>query len=522
MLLKKFKNRFLIQKYEKNFIDFAKKKFIKNNKTNGSILIEAPLDDKFFLIKNFMISTYLSKKFNLDILYYINFNKNRSFRSAISKVYYLLVYNFISFNKLKKIYDAFCNKMVLNCYYVGNKKNNLDKNISFRKILNFQHKGVKIGDLILDSYLYYFYNFRYYGDIKKCINEKLFQRHFQNSLNIVGKFHELFEKENIKILINNYSGYLDHGIAARFAEKYNLPIYYICEIDRPFIKSYLSKHKRNYRTYKNNFLKLNEKQKKINKSLKILNKRFLGRIDFGINYLKKNNYKKTNKKVIENQKKSICIFLHNTTDSLFGFSFMNFTSQNEWIVKTLKLLKFLKNDYNILVKIHPNETIEGEDFLRSSLPKFTYVKIIDKNINIKTIINSKLVAGITLHGSVGLELAYHNIPTIYGNDNPYVAFDFCIKSNNIPMYKKNIQNIKFLSKKKIYKKEAAIFYHMNFIQNHDGKVSNYDQTNLISYLNKGKELSDKNFQRYINYLKNKKLSKIYEYLNKSDKSFDNF
>jgi len=90
------------------------------------------------------------------------------------------------------------------------------------------------------------------------------------------------------------------------------------------------------------------------------------------------------------------------------------------------------------------------------------------------------------------------------------------------MYKKNIQNIKFLSKKKIYKKEAAIFYHMNFIQNHDGKVSDYDQTNLISYLNKGKELSDKNFQRYINYLKNKKLSKIYDYLEKSDKSFDNF
>ena len=186
------------------------------------------------------------------------------------------------------------------------------KNFYFKEIFEYKYKGVVFGDLIVDSYLYYFHKFLYNKDIKSIVKEKNFNKFFYNFVQLIKNFFYIFEKNNIKILINNYSGYLDHGIAARIAEKKKIPIYYLSETDRPFLKSFNSKHKRNFDEYKKKFLKFSKKNIKLKKVDKILNKRFKGDKKFSLFYFKKNLFLKTNKKIFKNNKKKICVFAHCT------------------------------------------------------------------------------------------------------------------------------------------------------------------------------------------------------------------
>ena len=519
MIINKIKNRFILGDDDKLFINFASK--YKKIQSKNSILIEAPLDDKFFLIKNFLIGKYLSEKYNYKLVYYLNLNNLRELKSIFKKIYYKIAHNYFSFLKEKKIYDSFCNNLALNCYYPKSFFIKKKTNFSFKEIFKYKYKGIVFGDLIVDSYLYYFHKFLYNKNISSIVNEKKFHDFFYNSIQLIENFFDIFEKNNIRILVNNYSSYLDHGIAARIAEKKKLPIYYLSETDRPFIKSFCSKHKRNYDEYKTKFLKYSNRNYKINIVNNILKKRFSGDKKFSLFYIKDNLFLKTNKKIFDNNKKTICVFAHCTLDSLYGFKDAIFLQQREWILFTLKNLEKISDQFNICFKIHPNETEEGEVYIRSVLKKIKNITILKKSFLISEIINSNLIAGITLHGTIGFELAYHSIPTIYCNDNPYSAFSFCIKPKNIKDYKNLLlARIFRIKKSKIYQKESMIFYYMNFLDKNNGKVNKVDNLGFHNYdLNYFKGLK---FRNYIKNLNKTKIKKIFNEFSRSEKIFDNF
>lgn len=511
MLINKIKNKFILDRGDKSFINFATK--YQKIKSKNSILIEAPIDDKFFLIKNFLIGKFLSEKYNLKLIYYINYNNLRGLKSIFKRIYFKCAYNYFSFTKIEKLYNSFCSKLVLNCYYPKFFFIKKKKNFSFQEVFKYKYKGVVFGDLIVDSYLYYFYKFLYDKNINKIVKEKNFNEFFYNSILLIENFFYIFKKNNIKILINNYSSYLDHGIAARIAEKKKIPIYYLSETDRPFIKSFRSKHKKNYDKFKSNFLKYSNRDVKINKVNNILKKRFNGDKKFSLFYMKENLFLKTNKKIFNNNKKTICVFAHCTLDSLYGFKDTMFLQQRDWIIYTLKNLEKISNHFNICFKIHPNETSEGEIFIRNLLKKIKNVKILKKSCLNSEIINSNLIVGITLHGTIGFELAYHSIPTIYCNDSPYSNFSFCIKPKNLKDYK-NILLSRTLKIKKSqnYKKESMIFYYMNFLDKNNG---NFFKMNMH-------EFGRKEFENYIKSLNKKKMKKIFNEISVSDKIFDDF
>lgn len=519
MIINKIKSKFILDNNDKLFINFASK--YKKIQSRNSILIEAPLEDKFFLIKNFLVGKYLSEKYNYKLVYYINYNKLRELTSIFKKIYYKVAYNYFSFLKIKKQYDSFCNKLAFNCYYPKFFFIRKKTNMSFKEVFRYKYKGIVFGDLIVDSYLYYFHKFLYNKNINSLVNEKNFHSFFYNSIQLIENFLHIFEKNNIKILVNNYSGYLDHGIAARIAEKKKIPIYYLSETDRPFIKSFSSKHKRNYDEYKKKFLKYPNRDTKINVVNNILKKRFSGDKKFSLFYIKDNLFVKTNKKIFDNNKKTICVFAHCTLDSLYGFKDVIFLQQREWILFTLKNLEKISNQFNICFKIHPNETNEGEIYIRNLIKKIKNITILKKSCLVSEIINSNLVAGITLHGTIGFELAYHSIPTIYCNDSPYSAFSFCIRPKDIKDYKNILLTRIFRIKKyKIYKKESMIFYYMNFLDKNNGKINNVDNLGFNNYdLNKFKDLK---FKNYIKNLTKSKMKKIFNEFSRSEKIFDNF
>ena len=126
-----------------------------------------------------------------------------------------------------------------------------------------------------------------------------------------------------------------------------------------------------------------------------------------------------------------------------------------------------------------------------------------------------------MHGTVGFELAYHSIPTIYCNDNPYSAFSFCIKPKNVKDYKDILMKRIFkLKKSKIYRKESMIFYYMNFLDKNNGKTNKVDNLGFDNY--DIRKFVGNEFGNYIKSLNKNKMKKIFNEFSESEKIFDNF
>ena len=347
------------------------------------------------------------------------------------------IYNYFGFLKTKKKYESFCDDYFFNYYSIKPKINYFNKfnieKIDINKILNFKYKNIKIGDLCIDTYLQTFHHFLYEDDLNNIKNDPKFRITFNTACAIIDEFFKKFEEKNIKSFITSYSGYIDHGLGLRVALFFKCKVFIIGDIDKAFIINNTAYHKYNYEKNLKNFRKLPFKDKKISKAKNYLKKRFIGKKDLAIDYLSFVPYRKTNKKLLNvNFKKSICIFAHCTADSLYGFKETKFLTQKNWIEETIKNLssKKISDKINIFLKIHPNETFNGEIYLRNIIKKYSFVKVLEKNTNINQIINSNLIAGITMHGTIGLELAYHGIKTLYAHNNPYVNFNFCVYKKN--------------------------------------------------------------------------------------------
>jgi hypothetical protein len=516
-IIERFYKRYFLNEQEKQFINFARGYAKKESSfKKKSLLINHSIDDDYFLFKNFFVSWYLKKKKNLSCYYFINFSNQTFNKSYIKKIYSFFIYNTFAFLKAKKKIEPYCDNEVLNYYYVKSKVDYFSilniHNLSSNKLINYRYKSIVIGDLIIDSYNKYFYDFLFCKDFKEMINDNRFRELFNYTCEIVNKFKDIFYNKNIKYLISPYSTYIEHGIPVRVAKKFNAEIYFLGDLDRAFIKSNNIFHKKNFNMYKKQFNKFSFKNAKIKKADNILKKRLTGVIDEGIVYMPQNSYKRTDESIDSSKKKSVCIFAHRTLDSLFGFRYFLFLDQGSWINFTIKNLmkSYDPKNHNIFFKIHPNETQDGKDFLIKIVTKYKFVQIIDEKCNNIKLINSNLVAGITIHGTIGLELAYHGIPTIFANDNPYVSFRFCKYAKSLKNYKTLLKDIFSYKKNKHYKKEALIFYYMNFLFSPKG-LKNQEIFNLKNFFFKNDLFSKRN--NFINYLNkinmdtiNKKLS----------------
>ena len=522
-ILKKFQNRFWLNKSEKHIIKYFQQEKKKIN-SDKIALISAQLDDDYFLIKNFFLAQYLSNYKGLNLSYFINFHNLKSYISLTHKLKSIFIYNFFGFLKIKKKYDSFCDEYFLNFHSIKLSKNFYDElkiiNLNINEILNYEYRQIKIGDLCIDTFLQTFHEFLYNKNLNDIKNDPKFKITFNTACHIIDKFFDYFERKNISCYVTGYSGYLDHGLGLRVANYYKCKVYITGDLDKAFIINNNIYHKYEYEKYLDNFEKLSDKMSKINLADKFLNKRFSGEKDNAINYLSFVPYKTTEEKIKNiDIKKSVCIFSHCTADSLYGFKEIKFFTQKIWLEETFNFFKNnnFQNKYNIFFKIHPNETKEGEIYLRKLVKGYAFVKILEKDVNINKIINSNLIAGITMHGTIGLELAYNGIKTIYAHSNPYIKFNFCIYNKSKESYFKDLENIDSFKKSKTHKKEATIFYFMNYFFSPTEELKDLEILEIKKLFFEQRNL---NYDYIVDYLKNLNLKKKLEKLSILEKCFE--
>lgn len=164
------------------------------------------------------------------------------------------------------------------------------------------------------------------------------------------------------------------------------------------------------------------------------------------------------------------IFTHINWDAPENFIPMLYSSFNEWIIDTLKvIINDKKNNY--IVRIHPAEkwcNDEGtgvEEYIYrefSELP--AHIKIIGKHENISSINIYEIIrGGITVFGTPGIELSMLGKPVILAGKPSYAQRGFTLDSHSKEEYRerlKNIEQYQLLDETKVElaKKVAYVYF----------------------------------------------------------------
>ena len=468
--LKSFlKDRVFLDKNEKKFINYNKKKWKNNNnkKNKGIILVDLFSWNPLIFFWSYITNLIASKK-NYKIKYfYFDFDQNRmsKFKYYIKKAKKI----FKSFNVTKGIseYDFNYSKQDLIKY-----KRNFKKIKSKRNLINYHKDGIKIGDLIYDTYLRI-----HYEPTLKLDDERL-KTIFLRSEKIFEVVTNFFKKNKVKILIPSHVCYMSYGIIVRIASKLGVPVVKVkaengsnagfrltlldpkYNLDEPRYYNYKSKFK--------NFSKL-EKKKAITIGKKIIKNRVSGKFDNNIPYIKKSTFRKSSLNKIKNiqNKPKIILFLHCFYDNPHRFRSMIFNDFYEQIYFILELSKKLKN-YQFYFKSHPNEYKGFFDIHKKIAKEYKNITYIDQDVSHYEILKLKPKCIISNHGTVAHEYAYFNVPVLNTGDNAHINYDFCLHIKSKKELKetllnldKKIRKIKF-DRNKIYE---YLYMHYEYVRN---------------------------------------------------------
>ena len=459
-------SKVIFDRNTRKFIEFWKnsKPVINEKKTiNQKIILIDLFDHQPWNIFHSFIVLYLKLKFNFNFSFFY-FSLSESFFSKIK----------ISIYRMSEIYKSFGVKNGISEFDLKKEMVPLKfrqfKNLSKYQLVKLKYKGIKVGDLIYDTYL------KTQNKPTVNLNDITLYKIYIKSIAITDLVSKYFKDNKIALVIPSHAYYIQYGIVTILALKKNIPtvcIYSTFRGKKDFCLMQIDKKLKTsrdfkYDDYKIKFKKIKNKTKALALGKMILNERLKGIKKFS--YLKKSPYAKSAKIFRTINKKNVIFFAHDFFDKL--------------------------DNYQLIIKPHPNSDISNLNNLQKICSKFKNTKIISQNSNNMDLIRNKPEFIITNHGSIGPEFAYYNIPVINTGESPYTQYKFTAFPKSINNLKNLIRNTKLLKKKIIFdKKKIYEFIYMNEVYN----FTNYKKFNLNL---------DKNFKNFQTFNNKKNKDKI--------------
>jgi len=122
-------------------------------------------------------------------------------------------------------------------------------------------------------------------------------------------------------------------------------------------------------------------------------------------------------------------------------------------------------EFRWIVKPHPAASRVSLDALEAFARLYPQVEIAAPNVTNAQFLARGVVAGFTMYGSVGLELAYHNVPVINASqNNPHVSFNFNVNPDSKVEFSRYVRNPR-LARPRIVREEIYACYYMTNIKN---------------------------------------------------------
>lgn len=345
-----------------------------------------------------------------------------------------------------------------------------------KNLIKFKYKSVLIGDLIHDHYL------RYSLEEKVRIEDREFKKFFILSLNVFEFWEKYITNNNVKYVSSMHTIFLS-ALPMRICIKnggYGLLI----SSERVFrLSKEQDQSDMEYFKYHEMFLnQFDDVTRK--RALTLSNKKLLelsqGNSETDFTHILTNGFKSNNKlkKIsIDNKKLNIVIFCHCFSDApnyIPKNFFINFWDWLEFIAE----YSFDKK-YNWYIKSHPGFTESDWKHFKIFLSKYEHITEIPHDYGLQRLKKEGVNFGLTMYGTVGLDLAYLGVPVINASTgHPHISYNFTITPNSkkeLGVILENLKNLKFRPSKK----EIAEYYFMHNIRN----TNNWFYSNFRDMIN---------------------------------------
>lgn len=421
------------KKWFRKSLSFFKATTIKGNE-NGILLVQMAKDFEY-TIKMAAASKALADKSNLIVKLhdpYIYFTRRFELLNSIFNLFLVNSYkkihlsfsDSISFKNSSKFHDQNFIKNELNKIVLQLNEN------GHEYILKLKFDEILVGDLIYDTYLRF-----YHKPTLNEINKELIYT-TEVALNIYHNFKEYLSFNNVKKIVNTYTTYIQHGITARLCLHHNIEVYSVANVIQKITKDF-PYHQFNHTLFSAD-KKLNKEQFALAKSR--LESRFLGIIDPATSYMRSSAYSAIPldprlKEKFLLKSRNIIIYMHEFFDSPHINRILQFPDLYQYLKQTLTNLIDLK-DTSVFIKLHPNAVIGCREEAIELVDSFNleHFHILDENVSNRNIIELRPDLICTARGTVGIEMAYFEIPTVALYDNMYTNFNFVHTCHDLLSY----------------------------------------------------------------------------------------
>tara|TARA_A100001011_G_scaffold332343_1_gene359368 strand:- start:867 stop:2411 length:1545 start_codon:yes stop_codon:yes gene_type:complete len=446
------------------YLNFNKKFFKNDNKTNNIILAEFPNLKSFAISSSYFCHTLNEIHNAKTFLYFPNF---LTFKDKLKYIFSL----FNPFSTIN-IFKSFTKKIIIpNQKLLSTEKEKKLEKYSKKirnkwDLINLKYKNIQIGDLLYDEYLARF-------NVPTVeIESEHFKNFLSDSIKLLFFWEDFLSENNVKSLVLSHSVYI-MGLVGRVGIAKDINVYVVA----PTSHYKLSKKQfikwSDHMDYNHQFKKMKKNQQKylLSQANKNIELRLSGKEDLRYklarpmtSVFKGKQIKKKSKMKLK--KINILVAAHCFMDAPHVFGSLIFEDFFEWIYylgKKSKDLKF-KKKYKWFIKIHPSLYSRNKIHFENFIEKYPNFTLVGKNETHNNLINKIGIDYVlTVYGSIAHEYPLFGIPVINAGFNPHQGYNFSKTVNSIKDYDKILSNLPKYKLKRDYKKEILEFYAMHHL-----------------------------------------------------------
>jgi hypothetical protein len=338
-------------------------------------------------------------------------------------------------------------------------------------VLNIEFDGIRVGDVIYDTYL------RELEEKTVELDDPRLRTMIFEAARLFCAAREYFSRHKVVAVMPWRTVYLKCGILCRLALARQVPVYlmpyrpafFLQALDPNLSTGMCNPTKRfPYYRYREIFEKLSPEEQAAGraKARASLAERLSGKEDPGVLRGRSAYTAPTTERILPaTGTPKILILLHDFCDAVHSFRHMLFADFYEWAKYTFA--QAAETEFEWYAKPHPNSLrSESKNALnRETIAElsaaYPRIRILDGGVSNRQLVQEGIAAAFTVHGTAGHEFAAMGVPVVNAGDNLHVSFDFNLNPRSVEEYARCIAEAGRLHHV-VDQAQVEAFYYMHY------------------------------------------------------------
>lgn len=355
--------------------------------------------------------------------------------------------------RLRRIYEAFGASLGLDASFAESERDRLKSQAeeivaglkTKRDLLDLRIDGLKVGDLLYNSYL------RYYLQPTVDLRDPRLRDLIFETLFVYTATVNYLRVRKVTAFLTGDFVYHECGVIARVMMRAHVPVYIVCHGPRFFLYRMFGEEETGwhdypirwpYHRYREVFQTMDaaEQERCLEVGRRFVDGKLAGEYD-RFSRMNVNAYGDSGERVFpESGKPRVVIMMHDFVDAPHWGRWMLFEDFHEWGCFLME--RAAQTPFEWYLKPHPgawdpsrrsiNEA--NANAVEALLARYPHIKFLPPTVSNRQIVQEGVSAIFTMYGSAGHEFARLGVPTVNAADNPHIAYDFNYHPRTVEEY----------------------------------------------------------------------------------------